>query len=1172
MESVNSKKDASVYYSPFKSEDKHYFGGFFNLADQNIQEVFGELKGRFRVSGNKLVEDLNAILPDNLSITDYERWVNIFSEYFPVAKYLDLKYTIQGPGKLQKELTRRERITYFRETFISILKAVSSFRHFYTHYHDSTVDISEGVFEFLDSALLSTSLMVKKNYLKTDNTKDFLKESLGTELGRLIDLKIKQLQKKKKEVEDKIGEQKKNGEKMDAPFKFSKDKDQISNSLFNDAFRNLLYENSQTGNVELSRMSKSRFDPKYVSTKDFDIPISQNGLVFLLSFFLSKKEITEFKKYLRGFKATVVPEQEDLENNSLRFMATHRVYSIHSFKGLKKRIQTSPEAIRETLLLQMIDELSKVPDCIYQHLSKDDQQKFIEDWNEFLKDWNGSSSRIDLETVKHPIIRKRYEDKFNYFALRFLDEFANFPTLRFQVHLGNYIHHNTSKEFANVISERTIQEKITVFGRLSEMSTAKANYFNESESDIDSSWEIFPNPGYLFPKEPSQDQKRQKDSGKIGIYLKLDSERVEEIEESKKRFNSGKRKPGKITKREIVEKIVSPGNQDAKPIVYLGEPLAYLSLNDIHSILYEFVNAKDKEKVGSKIENKIKGQIQKQISQIIQKDTSAKILKRYKEKQEGIEVNIEKIKKDLKDELTTLKKFAAEQEERRIDFNKTQNIKDYNPKRKHILHYSEKGKIAAWLSNDIKRFMPESFKSNWKGYQHSEFQRTLAYYETSKNEAIAILNNLDFNTFPFNIKKCFNKDYLHEFYETYLVHRTEYVRVLIEQIRQNQNDHKLLQKILKRCFLFLKEQNYRTHGLDKQVQHIMAHPVFIERGFMDRKPTMISCKSFADSKESFADWFVRYKECREYQNFYDELRWPIHIEVDSNSTKEDKENEKKIKLRKFRQQKNQQLKNDFYTLEMANDIYRHLFQNQMGVSLKNLFLTKEEREQRKVRAVTMGERDLSTIWNTSVSLKLFDDRLSITNIKLKDIGKVRNYEADKRIGVFLSYEPDKEWEAGLSSEGGNNNSLKVVDREIDNYEKLRSREILKEVQEMEKYIYDRVRDKGTLEQGGYPNFRKYILSGLLKKIKNVDVESFQFLNERDDLEKINPHEIYESKIRAEFLAYQIVYIRNKYAHNQMPKEEFFTVCKNDFPMKAFESYSHYFLEVFINAKRELLGL
>ena len=36
-------------FSPFKKEDKFYFGGFLNLANNNIEGVFKEITARFGI-------------------------------------------------------------------------------------------------------------------------------------------------------------------------------------------------------------------------------------------------------------------------------------------------------------------------------------------------------------------------------------------------------------------------------------------------------------------------------------------------------------------------------------------------------------------------------------------------------------------------------------------------------------------------------------------------------------------------------------------------------------------------------------------------------------------------------------------------------------------------------------------------------------------------------------------------------------------------------------------------------------------------------------------------------------------------------------------------------------------------------------------------------------------
>ena len=93
-------------------------------------------------------------------------------------------------------------------------------------------------------------------------------------------------------------------------------------------------------------------------------------------------------------------------------MATHWVFNYLSVKTIKHRLNTTFQ--KETLLIQIADELSKVPDALYQTFTKEQKEEFVEDVNEYLKDGDSSES-LEKSIIIHPVIRKRYENKFNYF-------------------------------------------------------------------------------------------------------------------------------------------------------------------------------------------------------------------------------------------------------------------------------------------------------------------------------------------------------------------------------------------------------------------------------------------------------------------------------------------------------------------------------------------------------------------------------------------------------------------------------------------------------------------------------------------------------------------------------------------------------------------------------------
>lgn len=1142
----NNHEGKGISYQLHKIEDKHYFGGFLNLADQNIKDVFNEVVQRFGLKKQKLNKIVEELFEDNISIVDYEKKINILSDYLPIIREIDQINKQYNGESIEK--TREERIKYFRDNFNNLLKTVEQLRNFYTHYHHEPILISEDVFIFLDNSLFHTVIATKKKYLKTDKTKEAISLTLREELDLLCKEKKADLIKRKVRFD-------------------RNDINSIINSIYNDAFKEFIYDSDNVSELKISR--KSKINHADQPDQEFSPPISLSGIVYLLSFFLRRKEIEDFKSNLNGYKGKVIKNDTiTLKKNSIMFMATHRIYSVHAYKGLKRKIRTSTKAVKETLLMQMLDELSKVPDIIYQHTSTSLQKTFIEDWNEYYKDNEENNQNSENSKVIHPVVRKRYEDKFNYFALRFLDEYAKFPSLRFQVHLGNYIHDKRNKIVGknNLLSERIIKEKITVFARLNEINNAKHAYFEDvqnSEND-ELLWELFPNPSYDFPKEQSSvKNERQKNAGKIGIYLILKNPKLlAEVNNAKNSLFPAIRKNEKPTRSILIEQIISLNNDTNKDsIVYEGQPIAYLSMNDIHSIVYELLKNDESnnnlDRISEKIEKRIMDQISKQLTQISKKDTDIKILKDYRTSLDHNKVDQEKLYRDLEldhNRLITLKK----------EYKSNQNDL-YKKERKYLFYTNEKGQIATWLANDIKRFMPKTFKQNWKGYQHSELQRNFAFYETNKNNFEFILNGLVYREIDFDLKSCFTKDNLEDFYLAYLDFRLKHITDLILRFESHKNDPKNFKKVAKECFKFLKKQNYLTSNLETKVNHLLAMPVFIERGFMDDKPTMIDGLNYNDNKDQFAEWFVFFKDQVKYQNFYNNSLYPTlltreEIEHIAVSTHEDKS---KYRLEQTIQKKiQQQQKNDVFTLLIAKYIFNDLFKQKFELNLDELFQTKSEREMNIQKSIETQERNLNFIWNKTIDIELLDGKIKINNVKLKDIGNFRKYETDQRIKTFLEYEPQISWLAYLPNERNENEILvNIIEDQVDVFEKVRNHNLLKEVQLLEGNIFKNTEDKKILQEKSNENFKNYILNGLI----GTDItHSFLYFKK-----ELNYQELYEKGNQIEQLAFILINIRNKFAHNKLPEKEFFDFCQTLLPIESNQYYATYYLIIFKLAKEKI---
>lgn len=1145
----NNKTGKGIEYHPFKTEDKHYFGGFFNLTDNNLHDVFKEFKERISDKGNE--KDIFKIIDKHfiidMSIVDYERNVKILNEYFPVIDFLD--------NKLETNLNKR--ITYFKENFFALLKALNELRNFYTHYYHEPIlfdNYKQTLFDFINDTLFKTIIEVKKNYLKEDKTKEILKDSLKDEIERLSKIKINELVEKKRK---------------DPKFKYSDDPKQIKNSLYNDAFKDMLYENKKEKiNITLNDRTKATINQYDIhKNRDFDIPLSTSGLVFLLSMFLSKQEIEDFKSNIKGYKGKVV--KNDDRHNSLKYMATHKVYSVLAYKGLKYRVKTD-EFSKETLLMQMIDELSKVPKCVYENLDETKKKDFIEDWNEYYKDNEENDDNLYNSFVAHPVIRKRYEDKFNYFAIRFLDEFANFPTLKFQVYAGIYLHDSRIKtiEETKIITDRNVKEKINIFGKLSNFDNLKKDFFSKLSEQESTNWEFFPNPSYNFLKQEDSSL-----SNNIAIYLELKDKRI--IEEKNKIIKQNhldekrkKRNTNKPTKKEIINEILKDNNNFIQ-----GEPTAILSLNELPALLHKFFSLKEKK--GEQIEEIIRNKIEKQFKDIKNPNEENRgIPKSLFNKSDG-RVNYNKLVKDIRNEINiTNEKISifnknkndAKNYEQLLKNNRFRSKKERPVLRKYVFYNSEKGTEAIWIANDIKRFMPDKFKENWKGYQHSELQRMLAFYDDfTKKEILKLIGSCEFDNNLFNIKSCFYKNTFEDFYFDYLKKRLEMLNNVSNQLQTFENENNALKSIYKQCFIFLKKQNYIENHQDKIKNRILAKPAFLPKGIFDEKPTMIIGKNPMINKDDFAKWFVDFLENKDYQTFYDKQLYHFNTDFKKEAI---------IKKQKIK---------DFYSLQIVNYLMQIIFKKEEKLKLSELFQTRQKRlelnEIAKQQAnKTIGDsstniRNQTYIWNKDVALSFFDNKVKVDEVKLKNIGKYIKIERDIRVKTFLSYEENIDWMIFLphnwNKDGQTQKPINVIDIQIQEYEQIRSEKILKEIQNLEKYIYEKTNDKSELLFKGFPNFRNYILNGLLKNIKKIDIKLFKLLSVDISFETIDLSQIKECT-SLEQKAIILIAIRNKFAHNQLPNKEVYDFCQSILKKDDNQTYAKYYLEVFKKLKQEIL--
>lgn len=1118
------EKEANrIYYDHTLTDNKHYFGGFLNLAGNNISTVLDDFCERFHLEKKLPVADLiNTCFANTVSDTEYVNRLAYLKQYFPVIHYLE------------KQNTERE---FFRKNLILLLKTISKLRNFYTHYYHNSVEFEDELFELLDQLFLDTIRDVKKNKMKDDKTRHLLNKNLKSELEELYRIKKEKLEKDKSE-----------GKKV------SLLKADIENGILNDSFYHLL---------DKKGLVNKYYVAKQVKQSENTISISQSGLIFLLGMFLSKKESEDLRSRVKGFKGKVVRES-DL-NKSLKFMATHWVFSHLGYKGAKHRLSSSFD--RETLLIQIIDELSKVPHEVYEALDHTTQKSFIEDINEYVKEGKRDFS-LEESQVVHPVIRKRYEDRFHYLVLRYLDEFANFPTLRFQLHLGNYVHDRRVKQIngTKFETERVVKEKIKVFSTLSAIGKLKSDFVSDSNrQDGDFGWEVFPNPSYNFVGH------------NIPIFINLQKSEVSEakplfgkLQKSKSSYkNKNGRTEGKATKEQITKLIDNDINGVKFKNTYIGSPLAMLSLNELPALLFDLVIRK---KPAKEIEDTM---IEKLIARFNtiesytpdQQLSTSKITKKLKKSTHEATVDIAKLIRAIDTEVAISCQKHKEIENNRAEF---ENVKH---KRKYVFTTKELGVQATWLAYDLKRFMPKQDRQNLKGYQFTQLQYSLSKFDSNKNEVFELLKGIwDFDKTDLEWNASVKKVLTHsqsfdQLYEKYIVERKALLQKLRDNITRVKDDEELLQEFIikKNVWTFFQQNLYMIDSQKEQISKLLNTALVFPRGIFDDKPTYIKGEKISESPELYADWY-QYSYCasHQFQHFYALKR--DYTELFEKALLQDvelKTNKKQLssaeQLAVVQQKHDLKIKRvktqDLFLKCIAEDVYNTLFGSNITMSLSDFYMTQKERLKKDRAAIQQKDKikgDTSTnivndkfIWSTTIDYK--NGQINDTDIKLKDIGKFKNYLKEEKVKTLLSYNTTKQW------------SKQMLDDElylkVDSYEVIRRERVLKEIHEFEKYILE-VNDfdgsthlpefevRGKDDDEGHPNFKKYIANGILKKFGLCGREDIDwFLNlEKTHFEEITI-ETLRNKSEIILSSFLLVLIRNKFAHNQLPNEMYFTYIK-----------------------------
>ncbi|MDR2918516.1 MAG: type VI-B CRISPR-associated RNA-guided ribonuclease Cas13b [Tannerella sp.] len=181
--------------------------------------------------------------------------------------------------------------------------------------------------------------------------------------------------------------------------------------------------------------------------------LSPKGLTLLICLFLEKKYITLF---LDNAELKFFPRNASKEQKKIIL----EMFSIYRMQLPKARIDSTKSI--SALGLDMLNELKKCPGELFETLSEEDQDIFrikAED----------TDNENETDSKGNEILMKRYQNRFSYFALRYIDDNELFKDIRFQVSLGKYRYEFYNKKGIDSDTDdrvRSLQKELNGFGRL----------------------------------------------------------------------------------------------------------------------------------------------------------------------------------------------------------------------------------------------------------------------------------------------------------------------------------------------------------------------------------------------------------------------------------------------------------------------------------------------------------------------------------------------------------------------------------------------------------------------------------------------------------------------------------------------------------------------------------
>ncbi|MFW6275935.1 MAG: type VI-B CRISPR-associated RNA-guided ribonuclease Cas13b, partial [bacterium] len=768
---------------------------------------------------------------------------------------------------------------------------------------------------------------------------------------------------------------------------------------------------------------------------------------FFVCLFLENKHAHEYLKKQKGYKSSHTPEHR----------ATLKTYTFYSIKLPRPVFESRDMKLR--LILDALNELKRCPKQLYDHLPEK-YQKFCQ--VESVKQKENEETG-ETEEIKEYIPFIRHEDKFPYYALRFIDDLELLKDIRFKIKrgLGKEIFHTHETATQPVVRNK----KIFTFGRFQEV------YEGERNDPDNNLWHIAP--AYAFEKDGN---------------IKIKITKNEKTSKSKDDTSSNNVAYAELSVYELRNLVYCclNGKKDAANNIIRDYVFNYKTfLKDLESNNFPKIDyTADLKERKKQLQNILESDYNLQLHQLpkkIRKILLDEKIQNYKSHA------IQKIKDRQDENERILKKIESRREKNKGNNKDTQQ--------KNTL---KTGQLASELANDIQNYLPENYKLEL--FQYRDLQKQLAYYRrkniyTLLNQNYALTyheqqdRNENFNDLYYEKKHPFlhhvlsrkDNDDIFSFAFNYFKSKNIWLKKVLEKAT-GLNDTDIPK--YSNLFYYFKPgtsvndkgekiyyRKYDDHYLNKLIQRHLKqdHVINIPRGILNQFicPEKESYKQENNPIQEIADQYPSTQDFYKFPRFYHPTGEVLPVKdihyklVELSKDKDHPQNKNKKEHKKAYNQLKNYLRKE-KTIRYTQSCDRVLLE-MIKYYLNNYF-----KKSNKEFELDLTDVELRDLFKYDETKEYIDNKLDQTMItlkfhvngqpfraedKLNNFGKLHRYIYDERFVSIYKYKGNKAFE-GVKTESTYSQLEEIL--EVFAKEQL---ELFEYVQQFEKAMTTKFKDK-----------------------------------------------------------------------------------------------------------------